>query len=41
MRFVVDKSTAGRMDRVVKVHKGEIVEKKIDSRGVVYHVVRL
>ncbi len=40
LRFIVDPDTAGRMDRVVVLSDGRIVEKKSESGGVSYTVVK-
>lgn len=41
LRFIVDPDTAGRMDRVVVFSDGRIVEKKLESGGVSYTVVKI
>lgn len=40
MRFIVDPDTAGRMDRVIVLNDGRIAEKKVESGGVSYTVVK-
>lgn len=38
--FVVDRTIAGRMDRVIGMHDGSVVHKKNGPGGTVYEVER-
>jgi len=41
LRFTVDKNSATRMDRVIKVNHGFIIDKKIDLDGIHYLINKL
>ncbi|MDH4317774.1 MAG: hypothetical protein OEV64_05245 [Desulfobulbaceae bacterium] len=41
LRFIVEKDTVGRMDRVIAVNKGTIAEKNGEPAGVRYLVVKI
>ncbi len=39
--FVVDAAVAGRMDRVILISDGKIIDKKIGLQGTIYDVEKL
>ena len=41
MRFAVDNNSVSRMDRVIKVNNGIVVEKKVTTGGVHYLIKKL
>ena len=41
LRFAVDENSVSRMDRVIKVNSGTVVEKKVATGGVHYLINKL